>query len=146
MTLWILDTDHISLLQRNDPNVRQRLVTMNPNEIFVTVVTFEEQIRGRLSQVKKAGSKELLISGYDALRETIEDYKSLNLLDFNEAAYSCYMDLLRQKIRVGTQDLRIAAIALSVSGIVVTRNQKDFGKVPNLQIENWAHSDIISCD
>ncbi len=138
MTLWILDTDHISLLQRNDLNVRQRLVTMNPNEIFVTVVTFEEQMRGRLSQVKKAGSKELLISGYDALRETIEDYKSLNLLDFNEAAYACYMDLLRQKIRVGTQDLRIAAIALSVNGIVVTRNQKDFGKVPNLQVENWA--------
>ncbi len=144
MTLWILDTDHISLLQRNDLNVRQRLVTMNPNEIFVTVVTFEEQVRGRLSQVKKAGSKELLISGYDALRETIEDYKSLNLLDFNEAAYACYMDLLRQRIRVGTQDLRIAAIALSVNGIVVTRNQKDFGKVPNLQIENWAHSDILS--
>lgn len=144
MTLWILDTDHISLLQRNDPNVRQRLVTMNPNEIFVTVVTFEEQMRGRLSQVKKASSKELLISGYDALRETIEDYKSLNLLDFNAAAYACYMDLLRQKIRVGTQDLRIAAIALSVNGIVVTRNQKDFGKVPNLQTENWAHSDVLS--
>ena len=85
-----------------------------------------------------------MISGYDALRETIEDYKSLNLLDFNEAAYACYMDLLRQKIRVGTQDLRIAAIALSVNGIVVTRNQKDFGKVPNLQVENWAHSDVLS--
>ncbi len=66
------------------------------------------------------------------------------MLDFNEAAYAYYRDLLRQKIRVGTQDLRIAAIALSVNGIVVTRNQKDFGKVPNLQIENWAHSDVFS--
>jgi tRNA(fMet)-specific endonuclease VapC len=99
---------------------------------------FEEQMRGRLSQVKGANSKGSLINAYSILRETIEDYQSLNLLDFNEAAYSCYTDLLRQRIRVGTQDLRIAAIALSVNGIVVTRNHKDFGKVPNVQTENWA--------
>ncbi len=137
MSLWILDTDHISLLQRNHPNVRQRLISIDPNEIFVTIITFEEQMRGRLNQVKQAKSQEFLVNAYHALRETIEDYKSLNLLDFDQAAYSCYMNLLRQKIRIGSQDLRIAAIALSVNGIVVTRNQKDFGKVPNLTTEDW---------
>ncbi|MEI6330048.1 MAG: type II toxin-antitoxin system VapC family toxin [Pseudanabaena sp.] len=137
MSLWILDTDHISLLQRNHPNVKQRLTSIDPNKIFVTVITFEEQMRGRLNQVKQAKSQESLISAYNALRETIEDYKRLNLLDFDKDAYSCHMNLLRQKIRIGSQDLRIAAIALSVDGIVVTRNQKDFEKVPNLKIEDW---------
>ena len=51
MSLWILDTDHISLLQRNHPNVKQRLLLIDPNKIFVTVITFEEQMRGRLNQV-----------------------------------------------------------------------------------------------
>jgi tRNA(fMet)-specific endonuclease VapC len=137
MSLWILDTDHISLLQRNHPNVKQRLTSRDPNKIFVTVITFEEQMRGRLNQVKQAKSQEALISAYNALRETIEDYKRLNLLDFDKDAYSCHMNLLHQKIRIGSQDLRIAAIALSVDGIVVTRNQKDFEKVPNLKIEDW---------
>jgi predicted nucleic acid-binding protein len=45
---------------------------------------------------------------------------------------------LRQQVRMNrTGDMRIAAIALSVDGIVVTRNQKDFEKVPNLKIEDW---------
>jgi tRNA(fMet)-specific endonuclease VapC len=137
MSLWILDTDHISLLQRNHPNVKQRLTSIDPNKIFVTVITFEEQMRGRLNQVKQAKSQESLITAYNALRKTIEDYKRLNLLDFDKDAYFCHMNLLRQKIRIGSQDLRIAAIALSVDGIVVTRNQKDFGKVPNLKTEDW---------
>jgi tRNA(fMet)-specific endonuclease VapC len=47
-------------------------------------------------------------------------------------------ELVRQKIRIGTQDLRIAAITLSVNGILVTRNQRDFTKVPNLVFEDWS--------
>jgi tRNA(fMet)-specific endonuclease VapC len=45
--------------------------------------------------------------------------------------------LVRQQIRprVGTQDLRIAAIPLSVDGILVTRNRRNFDKVPNLRLE-----------
>ena len=44
----------------------------------------------------------------------------------------------KQKIRVGTQDLRIAAIALSLSSTVVTRNFRDFEKVPDLKIVDWS--------
>jgi tRNA(fMet)-specific endonuclease VapC len=59
------------------------------------------------------------------------------LLDFNSDACSIYDDLVRQKIRIETQDLKIAAIALAFTGIIVTRNQRDFEKIPRLQLENW---------
>jgi len=49
-----------------------------------------------------------------------------------------YETLRQQKIRIGTQDLRIAAIVLAVKGILVTRNWKDFAKVPDLTLEDWS--------
>ncbi len=61
----------------------------------------------------------------------------MNLLEFNDAAYNYYQSLRQQKIQIGTQDLRIAAIALVNQAILVTRNYKDFRKVPNLSLQDW---------
>ena len=138
MTLWILDTDHIYLYQRGDLNVINRLSAANPENLAVTVISLEEQMYGRLSEIKRATSAISLINAYARLEITLDYFKSVQVLPFDQNAHTSFEGLIRQKLRVGTQDLRIAAIALSVNGIVVTRNQKDFGKVPNLQVENWA--------
>ena len=58
-------------------------------------------------------------------------------MEFNQAACESYQKLRQQKINSGSQDLRIAAIALVNQAIVVTQNYKDFIKVPNLSIEDW---------
>ena len=42
------------------------------------------------------------------------------------------------KLNVGANDLKIAAIGLEVGAVVVTRNVRDFGRVPGLTVENWA--------
>lgn len=61
----------------------------------------------------------------------------MNLLDFNEAVCEYFKKLRQQKINIGTQDLRIAAIALVNDAIMVTQNYKDFIKVPDLKMEDW---------
>jgi tRNA(fMet)-specific endonuclease VapC len=46
--------------------------------------------------------------------------------------------MIKQRIRVGSHDLQIAAITLSVDGVLVTRNRRDFRKVAGLQIIDWS--------
>jgi tRNA(fMet)-specific endonuclease VapC len=139
--LWVLDTDHFSLLQREHPNVKQRFNQIDPNNLYVTVVRLEEQTKGWLNIINKYNSQpyesENIILAYKSLRNCIEKINKIQLLDFDQRAYNFYQELVRQKVRVGTRDLRIAAITLSVNGVLVTRNRKDFAKVPNLQLEDW---------
>ena len=46
--------------------------------------------------------------------------------------------LQRLRLRVGTMDLKIAAIALAHDASVLTRNSKDFSRVSGLRFEDWA--------
>ncbi len=62
----------------------------------------------------------------------------MTILPYTSAAQAHYEQLRLAKIRIGTHDLRIAAIALSVNGVVVTRNQRDFDRVPALLTQDWS--------
>ena len=138
MTLWIFDTDHATLFQQGHPQIVQRVSAVNPKDIAITIVTFEEQMYGRLNRIRRATSGDEIISAYASLRKTINYLTDFELLDFDRDAENYYREFLRQKIRVGTQDLRIAAIALSKSGILLTRNRRDFERIPGLRFEDWS--------
>ena len=58
-------------------------------------------------------------------------------MQFSPSAGTQYQSLKDQKLRIGSRDLRISAIALANNGIIITRNQKDFSQVPGLKIEEW---------
>jgi len=137
VSFWVLDTDHVSLFQQNYPILTERINAVNPEEIGVTVITLEEQFYGRLNGIRRANSPEKLISAYAKLSATWNYFATVNLLDFDLDASNCFAELLRQKIRIGTQDLRIAAVVMSRNAILVTRNRRDFERVPGLRFEDW---------
>lgn len=138
MNRYILDTDHVTLFQHSNSEIAKRAEAIGGSNIFVTTVTLEEQLRGRLAGISRAATKPQQLSiAYENFRRTQLYFCSVNLLNFDDAAYNCYQSLLQQKIRIGTQDLRIAAIALANQAILVTRNQQDFIKVPDLSLEDW---------
>jgi len=138
MKLYVLDTDHISLFQRQHPIVMQHLDQVNSQQLAVTIITVEEQIKGRFKLIKQANSSIKLIRSYATLQDTVSYFNNITVLPFDDAANNFYEMLCQQKIRIGTYDLRIAAIVLSVNGVLVTRNWRDFSKVPDLSLEDWS--------
>lgn len=139
MTLYVLDTDHISLQQRAHPAILQRLQALREDDsIAVTVITVEEQIRGRLEIIRRHGASPLQVAAYAAFQQTLRYFATWQVLDFTQAAFEQFSALQQQRIRVGAQDLRIAAITLTNAATLVTRNTRDFAQVPGLVIEDWS--------
>ena len=139
--LWVLDTDTVSLIQRGREALRQRLLITPPEQIAVTVITLFEQLRGRLADVNSAREGTLqLLQAYRRLQETAVYYCNVMVLPFDDAAEVQLMELREQKVRLSTQDLRIAAIVLSVDGILVMCNTRDFRQVPGLPFEDWSRA------
>lgn len=133
----VLDTDTLSVWQRSPEQLEHYLMTFPPEQRGVTIITVEEQLRGRLAMVKKARDSAALVRAYTYLRETLAFLSKINVLPFNDVAAAEFANLRAQRIRIGTQDLRIAAVVLSFGGILVTRNRQDFSNVPGLMIEDW---------
>jgi tRNA(fMet)-specific endonuclease VapC len=136
MGLYVLDTDHVSLHQRHDLRIIAKIKNLSPSELATTIVTFEEQMRGRLAQVAKSGSNSPV--AYDQLSATANYFCGLTILPFDALAQQQYQLLRSQKIRIGTLDLRIAAIVLRHDAILITRNRRDFEQVSGLELEDWS--------
>jgi tRNA(fMet)-specific endonuclease VapC len=113
VSLWILDTDCVSLFQNGHPIVSRRIAATSPENLAVTIITFEEQVHRRFNVIRQADSLDRLGIAYSRLQATYNYFLSINLLAFTQEAANCYAQLLRQKVRIGTQDLRIASIAIS---------------------------------
>lgn len=138
--LYILDTDHLTLLQYQDVNVTTNLKNIASHERAVAVISLIEQIEGRLAAVRRARNESDAALACHYLLQTIEFYKPLRVLPYSDAAVATFNQLRQQKIRIGTQDLRIASIALSLGATVATRNRRDFSQIPSLQMVDWTAS------
>jgi tRNA(fMet)-specific endonuclease VapC len=138
MSLFVLDTDIVSLYQHNHPLVSQHLNAHAPKDVAITVITVEEQLSGWYARLRQARSPDKVAVAYEQLAKIVQSLARLPILLFPEAAILRYEGLLALKVNVRKMDLRIAAIALENSGIVVTRNLRDFQRVPGLAVVDWS--------
>jgi tRNA(fMet)-specific endonuclease VapC len=138
----ILDTDHITLLERVDNPRRTKLLgkleASGAATPVVTVVSYEEQVRGWLGYVAAARSMVEQVTGYKRLLQQLQNYCDWRVLAFDEAAAVELQALRKCKLRVGTMDLKIAAITLVHDATLLTGNTSDFQRVPGLKIEDWS--------
>ena len=85
----LLDTDILSIVQRAEglayEKVVERLDSAN-EEVAVTIVSFEEQMRGWLSFIARARTSSQQVNAYAKLRALLEDFNTRPVLDFDIAA------------------------------------------------------------
>jgi tRNA(fMet)-specific endonuclease VapC len=137
MSLYILDTDVLSLFQRGHPVVNKRLANHAISELAITVLSVEEQLSGWYTQLRRAKNPSKLAAVYQRLANTVSSLSRLTIISFSEPAILRYEELRRAKLAVKKMDLRIAAVALEHRAIVVTRNLRDFQQVPGLTVQDW---------
>jgi tRNA(fMet)-specific endonuclease VapC len=137
--MFVLDTDTLTHLLHGRPQVVERVARF-AEQVAITDASRIEQLRGRFDAVFKAADAEALLRARQRLQQTEEALARLPLLPIDEAAAAEFEWLIKVKglRRLGRGDLLIASIALANRATVVTRNVKDFQKVPGLRIENWA--------
>ena len=138
MSLFVLDTDILTLFERGHPIVAARVAEHAPTEIAVSVVTVEEQLSGWYTQLRKARGPEKLAWAYRRLAATVRFLSRVRILDYDEAAIRLYDGLKQIRLKVRKMDLQIAATALQHGATIVTRNVCDFRPVPGLHIEDWS--------
>jgi tRNA(fMet)-specific endonuclease VapC len=139
--VFVLDTSILGILQRERgtdfDNVRRHLEAVDPTSIFVSIVSFHEQAIGWNAYLHRARQSLNLIHGYAMFERLLTDFGRMNVLPFDDAAAATFANLTDQHLRVGTMDLRIAAVALSRGFKVITQNTVDFQRVPGLPCEDW---------
>jgi len=140
----ILDTDHMSVLERREePSLRtllHRLAELLPSDVVTTVISYEEQMRGWMAYLARARSMAQQITAYGRLLAHLDNYRRIPVLEFDEAAAMVFQKWRRSRLRIGTMDLKIAAIVLARDATLLSRNLDDFRQISNLRVEDWTSS------
>lgn len=139
--MFVLDTDHLSLLDRNSQVVnfalRSRLNALDESLVVTTIISFEEQVRGWMARLGEVRDLSHQVRVYGKLNTLLDGFCEIRVLKFDEAAADEFERLRKMKIRVGTMDLKIASIVLANDGTLLSRNMVDFRKIPDLKVEDW---------
>lgn len=137
--MLVLDTNHVRELGYSSPiggRFRSRLLQAK-EEVFTSVITVEEELRGVLARTHRARNDEERMLGYEKLMEWVNFFARWVVLPLDGEALAAFARFRSQGVRIGTQDLRIACITLVHDGTLLTRNAVDFAQVPGLKFENW---------
>ena len=136
----LLDTDHLSVPTDRRAAGHPALVRRSEaaeDSPAIPIVAAEEQCKGWLAKLGRTRDIHQQITPYQRLAELFDFLAEWDIVPLTESAADVFAGLRRQKIRVGSQDLKIAAIALAANALRLSANLRDFQRVPGLRAENW---------
>ncbi len=129
---FMLDTNTcIYIIKRKPPDVIERFNQTEISQIGISSITLSELLYG-VSKSSKPEQNQIALMQFVA---------PLEILPYSDEAAQYYGDLRahleKQGTPIGSLDMLIAAHALSITCTLVTNNEKEFIRMPNLKIDNW---------
>jgi tRNA(fMet)-specific endonuclease VapC len=128
---FLLDTTIWIGLARGEQGLRERLAMLNPVRIFSCSVVRAELMFG----ARKSRRVDENLEGFGRLLQPFES------VPFDDEAAGHYglvrVALERAGTPIGANDLLVASIALARDFVLVTRNSREFARVPGLRTEEW---------
>ncbi|EMI66390.1 type II toxin-antitoxin system tRNA(fMet)-specific endonuclease VapC [Leptospira noguchii] len=129
---YFLDTNIcIYFLKGKNENLKKNIRKLNPNRIKIPSVVKAELLLGAFKSNDKRKNREIVLSFLDPFE----------IIGFNDIESEIYAEVRSnleiQGIPIGPNDLLIVSVVLSSNGILITNNEKEFKRIPNLKVENW---------
>lgn len=129
---YLLDTNIcIALIRHRNPNVLARLSACTPGDVGISTITLSELTFG-VEKSARPTQNRVALAAFCA---------ALEIYPYSESAASAYGEIRAQLERtgqpIGPLDTLIAAHGLSLDATVVTNNEREFRRVPELKVENW---------
>jgi len=128
---YVLDTNTLIYFFKGLGDVSKHMLEQSPSELAIpTVVLFELEVG-----IAKSTSP-------DKRKSHLQEITALvNVLPFgiaeSRSAAQIRVELEKQGLPIGPYDVLIAATALANNTILITHNQKEFGRIEGLKIEDW---------
>jgi tRNA(fMet)-specific endonuclease VapC len=138
----LLDTDHFSVVTDARHSLHGSLVERletSGEPLAIPIVSVEVQLRAWLKQVRGMDVHKHIFP-YDRLIRLLAALAEWEIARWNEPAADEFKRQRKQKVRIGTQDLKIAAIARANSALLLSANLRDFKQVSELRVEDWLHN------
>jgi len=131
MMRYLLDTNAVIALSNNiDGNLSRRARRVPPHDIAVSSIVMQELYFG----AHKSRRQRQNLAVADALQFDVIEFDR----DDARQAGEIRAFLAAQGTPIGPYDVLIAGQAVARNAILVTRNTREFARVPGLRIENWA--------
>lgn len=128
---FLLDTSICIYALQQNPSVLKHLLTHSRSDIVVSAIT-EAELRTGAAKSTAAAKTLRLVENF---------LRPLNIIEFGSGDPVAYAGVRAKLERAGTPigplDTLIAAQAVARNLILVSDNEREFGRVAGLRVENW---------
>lgn len=137
--MYSLDSDTVNGLLRANPNIVRRVRAVNPVDLWISTIVLEEIVGKQINHLNTLRSQRRSVArASQFLAELMGALATFQILPYTDEAEESYRSWPAKQKRVGPNDCRIAASALTAGLTVITGNAKDFSTIPGLIWQDWS--------